>query len=73
MIRPRERLTTVPCETCGVTTRAWSRVCARCTKAGGDRGIKDQSSMPADYAGQLFLSPFQKGATRGTGPKGGES
>ena len=33
MTRPRERLTAVPCLTCGVTTRAWSRRCGKCTKA----------------------------------------
>ncbi len=33
MTRPPQRLTCVPCEVCGTTTRAWSKRCGRCTKA----------------------------------------
>jgi hypothetical protein len=33
--RPRERLTCVPCVSCGVTTKAWSRRCDACSRKVG--------------------------------------
>jgi predicted amidophosphoribosyltransferase len=32
MTRPPQRLTTVVCTGCGITTRNWSRLCNACTK-----------------------------------------
>jgi hypothetical protein len=74
MTRPRERLTAVVCEACrATTTKNWSRTCNRCTAAGGDKkGGHSQSSMRYDHAGRKIPSPCQKGAARGTGPKGGD-
>ncbi len=57
MTRPRERLTAVVCESChDTTTRNWSRVCGKCTKA-AVAAIEQHGAGDGITAGQGGIPP----------------
>ena len=44
-MKPRQRLTCVPCQVCGRTTLNWSRLCVQCTKAARGGTIKTAHAL----------------------------
>jgi hypothetical protein len=86
MTRPRERLTTVVCETChATTTKSWDRTCGKCAtarqSASGSASLPASACSPAGYppryggqsisAGQLTLKVKKNPSPLSKGPRGG--